>query len=140
MLGAALTGAAVDSSMFIAGRAILGCGTGGIMTTATVLLVEAAPVKRRGLLVGVINTVITAGSSLGGVISGAFAASRWGWVSIALRSCGALLLPSSGTAENDAPRMDSIRDRHSCSKCLSRPSQRLASGYSRLPSDHATPV
>lgn len=79
-LGSLLTGLAPDTNTFLLGRVITGCGAGGLFTTANVLLVQNAPVHRRGLLVGCINAVVTIGSSLGGVIGGAFAASSYGWV------------------------------------------------------------
>lgn len=76
-----MAGLAPTASVFIMGRALTGCGAGALFTTTNVLLIEGAPVHRRGLLLGIVNCVVTAGSSLGGVIGGAFAASSYGWVS-----------------------------------------------------------
>ena len=76
-----MTGLAPSTGVFLAGRVVTGCGAAGLWTSAQVLLVQLASVRRRGLLVGTMNAVITCGSSLGGVIGGAFAASRYGWVS-----------------------------------------------------------
>ena len=79
-LGSLLTGLAPTTSIFLLGRVLTGCGAGGLFTTANVLLVQGASVKRRGLLIGCVNAVVTTGSSLGGVVGGAFATSTYGWV------------------------------------------------------------
>lgn len=81
ILGGCICGSAQNTTVFLLGRAVTGAGAGGLFTTANVLLVEAASVERRGLLIGSVNAIATAGGSLGGVIAGAFAASRYGWVS-----------------------------------------------------------
>ena len=78
--GAALTGSATTLNTFLCGRIIAGCGGAGLFTTANVLLVETAPIRYRGLLIGAINSVITAGGALGPVIAGALSASPYGWV------------------------------------------------------------
>lgn len=76
-----MAGLAPNAIVFILGRALTGCGAGGLFTTTNVLLIEGAPVRRRGLLLGIVNCVVTCGSSLGGVIGGGFASSSYGWVS-----------------------------------------------------------
>ena len=96
-----MTGLAPSSSMFLAGRVVTGCGAAGLWTSVQVLLVQIAPVKRRGLLVGTMNAVITCGSSLGGVIGGAFAASRYGWVSGLLQQSKS----SPETSRSDLPSL-----------------------------------
>lgn len=89
-----MAGLAPNATVFIMGRALTGCGAGGLFTTTNVLLIEGAPIHRRGLLLGIVNCVVTCGSSLGGVIGGGFAASSYGWVSFGiavLRSCADVL-------------------------------------------------
>lgn len=76
-----MAGFAPNATVFILGRALTGAGAGGLFTTTNVLLIEGAPIHRRGLLLGIVNCVVTCGSSLGGVIGGALAASSYGWVS-----------------------------------------------------------
>ncbi|KAK9898539.1 MFS general substrate transporter [Cystobasidium minutum MCA 4210] len=77
--GQLTAGLAPNASTFIFGRVLTGAGAGGLFTTTNVLLIEGAPVHRRGLLLGIVNCVVTCGSSLGGVIGGALAASSYGW-------------------------------------------------------------
>lgn len=78
--GAAITGVASSLDMFLVGRVIAGCGGAGLFTTCNILLLEGAPEKRRGVLIGIINAVMTVGSCLGPVIAGALSTSSWGWV------------------------------------------------------------
>lgn len=53
------------------------------MPVTLILVLELAPKKRRGLLIGVVNGVVTMGVSFGAVIAG-FLLARTGWVCIAL--------------------------------------------------------
>jgi hypothetical protein len=69
--GALLTGAAPSLPLFLAGRAVAGVGAAGVFGVATILVVDLAPPKRRGLFVGVLNTGFTVGVGAGAVVAGA---------------------------------------------------------------------
>ena len=48
----------------------MGVGAAGVMTVATILVLEAASQKRRGLFIGCLNSGFTAGVALGAVVAG----------------------------------------------------------------------
>lgn len=66
--------------MFIVGRVISGAGASGIFIVASIITIQMTSPERRGLFIGLVNTGMTAGVSLGAVIAGALE-SRIGWVS-----------------------------------------------------------
>ncbi|KAF2627666.1 MFS general substrate transporter [Macroventuria anomochaeta] len=57
--------------MFIVGRVISGAGASGIFIVASIITIQMTSPERRGLFIGLINTGMTAGVSLGAVIAGA---------------------------------------------------------------------
>lgn len=57
--------------MFIVGRVISGAGAGGIFIVASIITIQMTSPERRGLFIGLVNTGMTAGVSLGAVIAGA---------------------------------------------------------------------
>jgi predicted MFS family arabinose efflux permease len=65
--------------MFIVGRVVSGTGAGGIFIVASIITIQMTSPERRGLFIGLVNTGMTAGVSLGAVIAGALE-SRIGWV------------------------------------------------------------
>lgn len=65
--------------MFIFGRVISGAGASGIFIVASIITIQMTSPERRGLFIGLINTGMTAGLSLGAVIAGALE-SKIGWV------------------------------------------------------------
>lgn len=73
--------------VFLLGRIIQGIGGGSIMTVSLILVLELSTKKRRGLHIGLVNSVFTMGVSFGAVIAGALLPIT-GWV------CFALCLPS----------------------------------------------
>lgn len=66
--------------MFIVGRVISGAGASGIFIVASIITIQMTSPERRGLFIGLVNTGMTAGVSLGAVIAGALE-SKIGWVS-----------------------------------------------------------
>lgn len=66
--------------MFIVGRVISGAGASGIFIIASIIVIQMTSPERRGLFIGLVNTGMTAGVSLGAVIAGALE-SKIGWVS-----------------------------------------------------------
>lgn len=57
--------------VFLLGRIIQGIGGGSIMTVSLILVLELSTKKRRGLHIGLVNSVFTMGVSFGAVIAGA---------------------------------------------------------------------
>lgn len=71
--------------MFIVGRVISGAGASGIFIVASIIVIQMTSPERRGLFIGLVNTGMTAGVSLGAVIAGALE-SKIGWVRHVSRS------------------------------------------------------
>lgn len=71
--------------VFLLGRIIQGIGGGSIMTVSLILVLELSGKKRRGLHIGLVNSVFTMGVSFGAVIAGALLPIT-GWVS-SIREC-----------------------------------------------------
>jgi MFS family permease len=65
--------------VFLLGRIIQGIGGGSIMTVSLILVLELSAKKRRGLHIGLVNSVFTMGVSFGAVIAGALLPIT-GWV------------------------------------------------------------
>ena len=65
---------------------VTGAGGGGIFIVASIITIQITSPERRGLFIGLVNTGMTAGVSLGAVIAGALEA-KIGWVrSLRIRS------------------------------------------------------
>ncbi|KAF9729067.1 MFS multidrug transporter [Paraphaeosphaeria minitans] len=80
-LGSLITSLANSFSWFLVGRSLTGAGGAGILIVATILVIQVVSPKRRGLFIGLANTSMTVGLSLGAVIAGA-TEPKIGWVSI----------------------------------------------------------
>jgi MFS family permease len=65
--------------VFLLGRAVSGCGGGGLMVTAIILTLDLTSKKRRGLFIGLINVGMTTGVSSGAVLAGLLTPT-FGWV------------------------------------------------------------
>lgn len=77
-LGCIITSISPSLAVFLLGRAVTGTGAAGIMIVATIIAVQLAGAKRRGLYIGLINSSLTVGVSLGAVIAGALEP-KFGW-------------------------------------------------------------
>ncbi|CAO2658093.1 Nn.00g073530.m01.CDS01 [Neocucurbitaria sp. VM-36] len=69
--GTTITSTAVTFEHFIIGRVVTGAGGGGIFIVAAIMAIQMTSPKRRGLYMGLANTGMTVGVSLGAVIAGA---------------------------------------------------------------------
>jgi len=76
--------------VFLLGRIIQGIGGGSIMTVSLILVLELSGKKRRGLHIGLVNSVFTMGVSFGAVIAGALLPVT-GWVRSSQKSLKQLL-------------------------------------------------
>lgn len=70
-IGTAITGLSTSFKMFLVGRALTGAGGGGILIVASIIVIQMTSPKRRGLYIGLVNSGMTVGVSLGAVIAGA---------------------------------------------------------------------
>jgi MFS family permease len=62
------------------GRVLTGVGAAGVLVVGSIIVIQMASAQRRGLFLGLINSGVTVGVSLGAVIAGAVAP-KFGWVS-----------------------------------------------------------
>ncbi|KAJ5692765.1 hypothetical protein N7462_002188 [Penicillium macrosclerotiorum] len=69
-IGLFITAAAPSLTVFLLGRAVAGCGSGGLMSTAIILALDLASPERRGLCIGLVNTGFTTGVASGAVLAG----------------------------------------------------------------------
>jgi MFS family permease len=66
--------------VFILGRVLTGAGAAGVLIVAIIIVVQMTSPERRGLYIGLANSGMTVGVSLGAVIAGALEP-KIGWVS-----------------------------------------------------------
>ncbi|KAH9859176.1 Mfs1.1 [Lenzites betulinus] len=81
ILGSALSGAAQSMNMLIAGRAVHGAGTGGILTLCQIILSDMVTLEERGAYNGLFGLIWAFGGGVGPVVGGALAHHRtWRWL------------------------------------------------------------
>tara|TARA_R110002003_G_scaffold228_4_gene16602 strand:+ start:2308 stop:2649 length:342 start_codon:yes stop_codon:yes gene_type:complete len=80
-IGTAITGLSTTFNVFLVGRAFTGAGGGGILIVASIIVIQMTSPKSRGLYIGLVNSGMTVGVSLGAVIAGALEP-KIGWVSL----------------------------------------------------------
>ncbi|KAI4863261.1 MFS general substrate transporter [Hypoxylon rubiginosum] len=81
MLGSGICGGATSGAMLIAGRAVQGAGSGGIIMIVEIVLGDMVPLRQRGNYLAVILAVYTVGMTLGPFIGGAIVeTTTWRWV------------------------------------------------------------
>lgn len=68
--GNLICGYATDESHLILGRAVAGIGGGGLISIATFLGSDLVPLRKRGVLQGILNLCFGSGAMLGGVFGG----------------------------------------------------------------------
>jgi MFS family permease len=71
-IGSAVCGAAPTSVGFIWGRAVAGLGAGGLFNGAMILMMYAAPLKKRPLYMGLLGAVFGVASVAGPLLGGVF--------------------------------------------------------------------
>ncbi|KAH8795860.1 major facilitator superfamily domain-containing protein [Hyaloscypha sp. PMI_1271] len=70
-VGGVIASQGKSMQVFLLGRIVQGIGGGSIMTVSLILVLELSAKKRRGLHIGLVNSVFTMGVSFGAVIAGA---------------------------------------------------------------------
>ena len=83
-VGGVVASQGTTMQVFLLGRIIQGIGGGSIMTVSLILVLELSAKKRRGLHIGLVNSVFTMGVSFGAVIAGALLPIT-GWVRCLLK-------------------------------------------------------
>lgn len=107
-IGSVITATSMTFEQFIVGRVVTGAGGGGIFIVASIMAIQMTSPQNRGLHIGLANSIMTVGVSLGAVISGALEP-RLGWkflfgiqAPVSLTAGAGLLLsiPASHTSKN----------------------------------------
>ncbi|KAK3370719.1 major facilitator superfamily domain-containing protein [Lasiosphaeria ovina] len=79
--GSGICGGATTGGMLIAGRAVQGVGSGGIVLTVNILVSDLCPLRKRGQYMAVILAIFGIGMAIGPFVGGAIAEhSTWRWV------------------------------------------------------------
>ncbi|KAJ2848970.1 hypothetical protein IWW36_002963 [Coemansia brasiliensis] len=115
--GSAISGAAVDMDMLIAGRAIAGCGGCGVSTMVQVLLIDLLPLRKRATYMSYLSFTSTLAVVSGPLIGGAIT-DHWLWrwcfyiniplcalIGIICLACIRIKIPA-GTAREKLARID----------------------------------
>ncbi|KAI1394964.1 major facilitator superfamily domain-containing protein [Hypoxylon fuscum] len=80
-LGSGICGGASTGGMLIAGRAVQGIGSGGILLMNNVIVSDLVPLRERGKYTAIVLAIFGIGTSLGPFIGGAIVdATTWRWV------------------------------------------------------------
>ncbi|KAI1774199.1 major facilitator superfamily domain-containing protein [Hypoxylon cercidicola] len=81
VLGSGICGGATTSGMLIAGRAVQGAGSGGIIMVSSIIISDLVPLRQRGNISAILMAIFGIGSALGPFIGGAIVSSTtWRWV------------------------------------------------------------
>jgi MFS family permease len=79
-IGSGVAGGATNIAMLIAGRTLMGLGSGGIMVLMELIICDLVSLRERGKYLGLILGGSGLGVPLGPVIGGALAQANWRWV------------------------------------------------------------
>ncbi|KAI0894508.1 major facilitator superfamily domain-containing protein [Annulohypoxylon nitens] len=81
VLGSGICGGATTGGMLIAGRAVQGVGSGGIVMASSIIISDLVPLRERGKFSAILMSIFGVGSALGPFIGGAIISSTtWRWV------------------------------------------------------------
>ncbi|KAI1409862.1 major facilitator superfamily domain-containing protein [Hypoxylon sp. FL1857] len=81
VLGSGICGGASTGGMLIAGRAIQGVGSGGIIMVSSIVISDLVPLRQRGNFSAMLMSIFGVGSALGPFIGGAIVSSTtWRWI------------------------------------------------------------
>ncbi|KAK4184058.1 major facilitator superfamily domain-containing protein [Podospora australis] len=81
MLGSGICGGAKNGATLIAGRAVQGIGSGGILMTYDVIVSDLVPLRYRGNYIAIILLIYSIGTTTGALIGGVIVDNiSWRWV------------------------------------------------------------
>ncbi|KAI1175863.1 MFS general substrate transporter [Nemania sp. FL0916] len=81
MLGSGISGGASTGGMLIAGRAVQGAGSGGIMMLTSIIVSDLVPLRQRGNMAALLISIFGVGAALGPFIGGVIVSSTtWRWI------------------------------------------------------------
>ncbi|TBU55384.1 MFS general substrate transporter [Dichomitus squalens] len=81
LLGSAISGAAQNMNMLIAGRTVQGIGSGGILNLSDIIISDLVPLAERGMFMGIFMSVWALASGVGPPVGGALSkANAWRWI------------------------------------------------------------
>ncbi|KAI0106402.1 MFS general substrate transporter [Nemania sp. FL0031] len=81
VLGSGICGGATSGGMLIAGRAVQGVGSGGIIMVSSIIVSDLVPLRERGNMSAILISIFGIGSALGPFIGGAIVSSTtWRWI------------------------------------------------------------
>ncbi|KAI1157893.1 MFS general substrate transporter [Nemania serpens] len=80
-LGSGITGSANGAVMFLAGRAVQGAGSGGIIATIAIIIADLVPLRQRSSYQAILALTYTVGLAIGPIVGGAIVErTTWRWV------------------------------------------------------------
>ncbi|KAF2680985.1 MFS general substrate transporter [Lentithecium fluviatile CBS 122367] len=118
-VGCVATALSNTFTMFMVGRALTGAGAAGVLIVAIIIVIQMTSPARRGLYIGLANSGMTVGVSLGAVIAGALEP-KIGWKPLfgiqaplsLLAGFGLLAgIPATYVAKNNAYKHLSLRQK-----------------------------
>ncbi|KAF2259544.1 MFS general substrate transporter [Lojkania enalia] len=118
-LGTVLTSTSNSFEQFMVGRAFTGAGAAGVLIVSSIIVIQMASAKHRGLYIGLVNSGMTVGVSLGAVIAGALEP-KLGWKPLfgiqaplsLLAGLGILVgIPADFTTRNEVYKVLSLRQK-----------------------------
>lgn len=89
-IGTIVTSLSSTFAQFLIGRVLTGAGAAGVLVVGSIIIIQMASAKQRGLYLGLVNSGMTVGVSLGAVIAGAVEP-KFGWVSSLSPFCARVL-------------------------------------------------
>ncbi|KAM3423644.1 hypothetical protein BST61_g1064 [Cercospora zeina] len=115
-IGSAFCGAAPSTAMLIAGRAIQGIGSGGILTMSTLIMCDIVPMRERALYGGLLQLAWTVATLIGPLVGGAFTQRiSWRWIFwINLPASAIALLAIIKFLRVEYPYQGTVRQRLAC--------------------------
>lgn len=80
-LGSGITGGANGAAMLLAGRAVQGAGSGGIIATIAIIIADLVPLRLRSSYQAILALTYTVGLAVGPIVGGAIVENTtWRWV------------------------------------------------------------
>lgn len=107
--GSLLCGAATSSAMLVVGRAVAGLGTAGLFSGCFVILVQSIPLRRRPMVVGIMNGIEGLATVASPLLGGALTQSLgWRWCFYINAPIGVFTLALTIFCFSDAPKPSDV--------------------------------